>query len=58
MVSGHQTKFWLVGLDSLPDWILAAQNYVRPKVIVRYLSIPFGVEISLVFIRDWFPQRS
>lgn len=57
VVSNHKIEFWLVGLDSPPDWIPAMSTYIQPGVIVKYLGIPFGVGLSPVSMWEWYLQK-
>jgi hypothetical protein len=51
VVSEHRMDFWLVGLDTLPHWILVAWTLVRGDCKVFGHTIWSGV--SLVSIWDW-----
>jgi len=53
MVSAHKIDYWLIGMDSPPEWILASWSHIRPGVIVRYLGIPFEFGLSSVAMWDW-----
>jgi len=53
MVSSHKNDYWLVGMDTLLDWIPTTQTHIQTSVIVRCLGIPFGVVLFLVSMWDW-----
>jgi hypothetical protein len=57
IVSDHKINYWLVGLEDHPMWFPAAWRFVQPGVIVWYLGIPFGVDISRVAMWDWCLER-
>jgi hypothetical protein len=43
VVNAHKTSYWLVGLDVPLDWIPTTWTHIWPRVVMRYLGIPFGV---------------
>ena len=48
IVNDHKIYYWIISLDDLPAWIPTTWNFVQPGVIVIYLGIPFGVDLSHV----------
>jgi hypothetical protein len=48
VVNDHKIKFCLVGLDSMPNWILISWTKIFLGTIVWYLGIPFGLGLSQV----------
>ena len=48
IVSYNKIDYWITSLDDPPTWIPNTWNFVQPGVIVRYLGIPFGVDLSPV----------
>ena len=57
MVIDYMIEFWLVGLDSPPNWIPKTWTYIRLVMIVWYLGIPFGVGLSPISMLEWCLHR-
>ena len=44
--SENKASYWIVDIDNPTTWILTSYRVVQPIVIVRYIGIPFGVNLS------------
>jgi hypothetical protein len=56
VVSDHKADLLLVILDSSLEWYPTTWTYVCLRIIVQYLDIPFGVDLSPIAMWDWCLQ--